>query len=51
MRFKPFRPEHALERTIGAQDQFSLGQVEIERAALFAFDLERVIGRIERLQH
>ncbi len=47
VRLQPFGPAHADQSALAIEDQFALGQFEIERAALRAFELDRGVSRVE----
>ncbi len=49
MRFQPLRPSHVLEPPLAVENELALGQVEIERVAPFALDLDRRMGGVKRL--
>ena len=51
VRFEPLRPAHVLEASLGVEDELALGQIEIERIAPLALDLDHRMGGVERLQH
>ena len=50
MRVEPLGPAHALQSPLLVENQLALGQIEIERIALAALALQRLVGRPERLQ-
>ena len=45
MRLEPLRPSHVLEPPLAVENELALGQIEIERVAPFALDLDRPNGR------
>ena len=51
MRLEPLRPPDARETPVLVEDQLALGQVEIERIAPDALDLDHRVGGIKRLQN
>ena len=51
MRLEPRRHDHAIDGAVGLEQELAFRQVEIERVALFARELQRFISRKERLQH
>ena len=51
MRIEPLRPAHVLEPPFAVENELALGQIEIERVAPFALDLDCRMGGVERLQH
>ena len=51
MRVEALRDDDAIERAVGLQQDLSLRQIEIERAACVARLLHRAIGGVERLEH
>ena len=51
MRVEPLRPANAGETPLLVENELALGQVEIERIAPLALDLDRGVGGVERLQH
>ena len=51
VRVEPLRNDHAIQRAVGLEQDFSLGQIEIERTAFVARFLDREISVVERLEH
>ena len=51
VRLQPLRPAHADQPALGVEDQLALGQIEIERIALRALELDDAIGGVERREH
>ncbi len=51
VRFQPFGADDAIDGAVGFQQDLALGQVEIERLALVARAHERLVSRVQRLQH
>ena len=41
MRVEPLRPPHVLEPALGIENKLALRQIEVERIASLAFDLDR----------
>ena len=51
VRLEPLRPAHPDEPPFRVEEELALGQVEIERIAAFALDLDDRVRGVERLQH
>src|SRR6185437_4864723 len=51
MRLESLGPAHVLQPSLGIENKLALGEIEIERAALLALDLDDRMGGVEGLQH
>ena len=51
MRVEPLGPAHVLEPSLGIENKLALGQIEIERIAALALDLDDRMRGVERLEH
>ncbi len=50
MRVEPLGHDHAIDRSVGFEQNLAFGQIEIERIALVAREFYQRIGRVERFQ-
>ena len=51
VRLEPLRGDDAIDRAVGLEQDFPLGQIEVERTAGVAGFFQRLIGGVERLEH
>ena len=51
VRLQPLRRDDAIDGAVGLEQDFPLGQIEVERTARVAGFLQRLIGGVERLEH